>query len=457
MRKIKRYSRIKFFYMAAVFALLQFGLNAEIAKPITISPEIKSQKNNVINISLAEAFDIIKNFNYQILSNHENLNEEIEITKISRSEMLPKVEIKLEQSRRQFVTTGRGFTAISPTTLENRFDAMIRGIMPLFDKTKYSNWQLSIYDLEITNLVNENTLQDIYFQTANAYFTHIRNIERIGILNANIERDIYLLNLAKNQFEAGVANRIDVTRAESQLATDQKEKLQQFSIILESSLRLKMLLNIKSDQKIKLTQFRVTSPNKLKHKSNDLKKILESRSDYKSAQVFLRKNIFKYKSASSESLPKLEIYGEWGYASSEAFDSNKENAWATGISLTIPVYEGNRIVSNVRRVNSLIRSQEYTLKDIEQKIEAEVKLATQKINSRYQQIKITQKKVDLGNEELKLAKERFKQGVADNRDVIDAQTKVADSNDEYIESIYQYSLSRLSLARATGDVRTVLE
>ena len=64
--------------------------------------------------------------------------------------------------------------------------------------------------------------------------------------------------------------------------------------------------------------------------------------------------------------------------------------------------------------------------------------------------------MELSEEELILARTRFTQGVADNREIIDAQAALADANDEMIETLYQYDLSRLSLARAKGDVRLLL-
>ena len=59
-------------------------------------------------------------------------------------------------------------------------------------------------------------------------------------------------------------------------------------------------------------------------------------------------------------------------------------------------------------------------------------------------------------EELRLARQRYQQGVADNREVVEAQNRLAIAEDNLVEALYQYNLSRLELARAKGDVRTVL-
>jgi outer membrane protein TolC len=62
----------------------------------------------------------------------------------------------------------------------------------------------------------------------------------------------------------------------------------------------------------------------------------------------------------------------------------------------------------------------------------------------------------LAEEELRLAQQRYRQGVADNREIVEAQNRLAVADDNLVEAVYQYNLSRVELARARGDVRTVL-
>jgi outer membrane protein TolC len=69
---------------------------------------------------------------------------------------------------------------------------------------------------------------------------------------------------------------------------------------------------------------------------------------------------------------------------------------------------------------------------------------------------VAEKSLALSMEELQLAQRRFEQGVADNREIVDAQNRLALASDNLNEAIYQYNLSRVELARTRGDVRVVL-
>ena len=55
-------------------------------------------------------------------------------------------------------------------------------------------------------------LQSVLASVVQTYFTHLRNLRRLEVLDANIARARTLLELARNQLNAGVATQIDVTR-----------------------------------------------------------------------------------------------------------------------------------------------------------------------------------------------------------------------------------------------------
>ena len=62
--------------------------------------------------------------------------------------------------------------------------------------------------------------------------------------------------------------------------------------------------------------------------------------------------------------------------------------------------------------------------------------------------------MDLANEALSDAQQRFHAGVSDNLPVSQAQSQVEQANDQYISALYQHNLAKLSLARAIGATQT---
>ena len=422
---------------------------------MVFGPLLNPLSGEVVSLNLAETFTWIEKQNLEVLIQRQAVEEAFQIARRDRSELIPRLSFDAAQIRTKIAPVGFGFDFPNPPPV-NRFDGKMVGSVPLINVVNYATWRLSRFNHQISELTLESVLQDSLNNAANAFYSHLRNLKRIEVLDANIERDEALLDLAINQLNAGVATRIDVTRAESALATDQKQRLQQDTVVMESALRFQLLLDLDLDAKLALQSTEQLKPIQFHRQEYNLAALLEARPNYLIAIEELERNLAARKYAGLERLPSINLFGEWGYATEQAFDGGSRNTWLTGISMSLPIFEGHRIRSNKRRAEAIIHAQELVVQNIENQVGADYKLALQDARSRYEQIGITRKRVELSEEELDLARTRFTEGVADNREIIDALAALADASDEMIEIRYQYKLSRLSLARAKGDVRLLL-
>ena len=66
------------------------------------------------------------------------------------------------------------------------------------------------------------------------------------------------------------------------------------------------------------------------------------------------------------------------------------------------------------------------------------------------QVQVARSALDLANQTLVQARDRFTAGVADNLEVIEAQDAVASANENYIGSLYAHNVAKVLLARAIG-------
>jgi outer membrane protein TolC len=327
--------------------------------------------------------------------------------------------------------------------------------MAVFDLRKWADYKMAKKGYQISNASYQDLLQDVLAASGQAFFNYLRDLTRSEVIEANITRDTVLLELAQAQFEAGVAMRLDVTRAEVRLAEDIREKLEQETRVLRSETELKRLLNYDYVKPLALSRRQgAVAPEDL---NVPLDWILSKRDDYHAAQLETERAKLERKAAGWDQLPSASVFGDYGYASSDVMSSRKDNVWQIGVELSMPVFEGFRIRSNKLRTNAIVREKAYYIQDLTKRIEQEYLVGSQNLKSRYKQIAITQKKLELSQEELELARDRFANGVADNRDVVDAQNGLALAQDEYIDAIYQYNLGRLSLARILGNVWLIVE
>ena len=90
------------------------------------------------------------------------------------------------------------------------------------------------------------------------------------------------------------------------------------------------------------------------------------------------------------------------------------------------------------------------MSDKNAQVDADVRDALLDIAAAQKQVEVARSSVDLANEALKEAQERYANGVSDNLAVSQAQQSVAQANDQYVASLYRHNVAKLSLARALG-------
>ncbi len=430
-----------------LLALFSIGFNL----PVLAQPTLE--------LDLEEALARARDANFAILIEREAVESQRQAARRIRAELFPQITGHAAQSRSMQPNVG-GFTqdieGLRPRAFINRFDALIRARLSTLDPTRIADYRVAQIEVELSTFDLETTVQDILEGIATAFFSHLRNVARLDVIAANIERDLTLLDLAQNQFDAGVATPIDVTRAEVQLAQNELAKLQQETLVFESELLIKRILNINLN-----TNLIVVSPSFNESELEEsrvlgLQSVLQNSSEYQRATRALDRNRLARRAASWERLPSLEFTAEWGYASS-SLTSDMEEQWRIQAGLSIPIFEGFRIQSNKLQADAAIRQQAYIVESVEQDFDADLRLSQQNLHSRFSQIGLARRQLELSQRELELAMTRFEEGVADNRDVVSAQANVAEAEDRLVEAIYFFNLARLEAARISGDVNSLVE
>jgi outer membrane protein TolC len=69
-------------------------------------------------------------------------------------------------------------------------------------------------------------------------------------------------------------------------------------------------------------------------------------------------------------------------------------------------------------------------------------------------VKVARSSVDLAQQELSDARDRFTAGVTDNLPVVDAEASVTSAQAQLVQDLYQYNVAKLELARDTGVIES---
>lgn len=410
-----------------------------------------------LHLSIEDLIERVKNQNLQVLVNKESVMRALEQSYQRRAALLPQFSLRAQQTRQQLA---RGFTSEEfVSTPFNSFGSRIEASLSVFDTQRYADFKIALLNKAIAEMDYEVATQDILEQAVLLYFTQLHDLRSVEIALGNLERGQSLLDLATQQFEAGAAVRIDVTRADVRVATERRSLMEAEIALQSSALEMKALLDLDLDQEISLDRGIIegfNAPPSIK-RYGSLEVLTELRPELQSQQKVLTQAELAKKAAAWQRLPTLELFADWGYDSARAFDDEEGEAWLVGLRARMPLWEGGRIAAEKREAGAALRQNEYRMRDLRNQVEREFKFSLLEMDSRYAQIEIARDEMRLGQDEVDQASERYREGLGDNRELIDAQTSLATAERSHLRAIYLYGLSRLAFARSIGSVERVLD
>jgi outer membrane protein TolC len=109
---------------------------------------------------------------------------------------------------------------------------------------------------------------------------------------------------------------------------------------------------------------------------------------------------------------------------------------------------------DVLQAEAALRQSRELLENLRAQIDQDVRNALLDLQSAVDQVEVARSSVDLANQTLTQARDRFSAGVTDNIEVVQAQQAVANANESLISSLYAYNLSKIALGRAIGNAET---
>ena len=122
---------------------------------------------------------------------------------------------------------------------------------------------------------------------------------------------------------------------------------------------------------------------------------------------------------------------------------------ATG-SLDVPLFEEAKLRGDARLAQAQLDQKKAQLSDIKGQIGADVRDSILDIKAAEKEVEVSRSNVELAKEALSEAQQRYKAGVSDNLAVSQALQSMAQADDQYVNSLYQHNVAKLSLARALG-------
>jgi len=173
-----------------------------------------------------------------------------------------------------------------------------------------------------------------------------------------------------------------------------------------------------------------------------------SRSDYLAAVQQVRAAEHYRKGAFAEYFPSVDMTSDYGALGINP--GNSHGTFQVSGRLNIPIFQGGKVQADVLQAEARLRENRTRLEDLRGQIEYEVRTALLDLAAADEQVQVARSSVELAEQTLIQARDRFAAGVTDNLEVVQAQETVAGAHESYISSLYSHNLSKIELVRAMG-------
>jgi len=289
---------------------------------------------------------------------------------------------------------------------------------------------------------------EVVQQVAIAYLRAIADQSQVDNAKALLAEAQTLLDHEHAAHQAGIAANLDELRARVQFESQQQALIAAQNQQAKDLILLKREIGIDPGQEIALTDPAPYSD--LAEQTPEEVRALayRSRQDYQN----LQNQAVEYKAVHSvyrsERLPTLSFSSYYG--TSTVNGAGTHGDWSAIGTLNFPIFREARLRGDEDASKAQMDSINAQLADLRNHIDEQVRAALLDVGANKQLVDVARSNVDLATRALSDETDRVNAGVDDNLPLVTAQATLATAENNLVESLYQYNVSKLLLARSAG-------
>ncbi|AWM32014.1 TolC family protein [Hymenobacter nivis] len=352
-------------------------------------------------------------------------------------------------------SAGGGMAPLIPSFVGpfNTFDARLNFSQTLLNLSALRQYKGIQAAVQVADLTAQLAREQVATFVALAYLIAQRGSLDVRAARADLVLAEALLQLARQQREVGVANGIDVVRAESRVAQQRLRVVQAEASAMQDRLDLERAVGLPQGSATVLTDTLAARPEAIPAVAAALPAAQAARLDARIAEQTIEQRTLERRSRTAARVPIVTAAADYGQSAVTPFKS--DHATRTyGVTLSVPIFDGGYIGGRVKAALSEQRQAELQLGNTRGQVEQDVRQALLAWNLSLAQVQSADEQLAIAGRELALATQRFRAGVADNLEVLQAQAGLANARALRVQALAQYGAARLNFAAATGTAQS---
>jgi outer membrane protein len=324
---------------------------------------------------------------------------------------------------------------------------------PVFDLTLWNRYRSARDSANASKATSLSTREQVILLVVSQYIGTLRAMATVEASQSRVDLAQALYDQAADLQKEGVGTGIDTLRANVELQNEKQALLVAETDRDSSLFGLSRLLNLDPRQEIvlgdSLSFFDTPQPDV----NASLDEALAARQEWKALDSQVKAAEHDKKASQDLRLPTLRVDGSWAYEGTRL--NNGIPVYNYQASFDLPLFTGGRTHAEIVKSDLQLKVLDEQKADLRNQISLDVKNALLNLKSARNQVAVSTLGVQLAKEEVDQARDRFKAGVANNIEVIQAQDALARANDNEIAALYRFNQARADYARSIGQMEKV--
>jgi outer membrane protein len=442
-----------------IFYLLLFGLllNASGAHAQQPAPPTTQLDGTPLKLTLDRAVGLALKQNPTAQIAVLQAAQSVQDKNIARAGLLPQADLQTYDAvRRSNIEAQLGISIpgfpqhIGPI---NIFNAGPTFGMPVFDRNLWNRYRSARAGANASKENSLSTREQVILLVVSQYIGTLRAMATVEAAQSRVELAQALYDQAADLQKEGVGTGIDTLRANVELQNEKQSLLVAQTDRDASLFGLSKLLNLDPRQEIELADSLGFFDTPQPEVDPSIDEALAARPEWKALEEQTKAAEYDKKASQDLRLPTVRVDGNWAYQGTRL--NNGIPVYNYQATVDVPLFTGGRTHAEIVKSDLQLKVLNEQKSDLHNQIALDVKTSLLNLRSARNQVEVANLGVQLSKEEVDQARDRFKAGVANNIEVIQAQDALARANDNQIAALYRFNQARADFAKSIGQMEKV--
>jgi len=332
------------------------------------------------------------------------------------------------------------------------YNVAISAQQPLFTGFKILNgYRIAEYGAEAESFNYRRSESEVVLHVEEAYYGVLKAQEFKKVSDQAVAQMEAHVRDLENMYQVGMLAENDLLKAKVQRSNVKLMRIQATNAVRMSTTAFCNVLGIPLDTEVVLKAKLKYEPSPPVALDEAIRRALRERPEVKAMQYALKIGQKAVSISKAGWLPNVALIGNYNYKRPDR-ENEKEwyGSWDVTVAAEMNVFDWGATRYQTAQAKHRLRQMEEGFGQLQDGITLEVTQSVLALHEAQEKVAATRENVAQAEENYRVTNEKFKQGMATNTDLLDANTMWTQAKMEYVQALADHHVAEAKLEKAMG-------